>query len=150
MFSVPLWQSCYHISPLSLVKTHDINQTLISIKINRLLCQQVPDVKLKATLTNYHKLLRAFKRTDSRHVSRWRAGFDYHALHKKHNVEDVRLKARPVGRSPKARLCVIAFHHAISMLSKQCLDSGFWVAPEFMIISQSCLKVNGEPLNLSA
>jgi len=77
------------------------------------------------------------------------------ALHKKHNVEDVRLKARPVGRSPKARLCVIAFHHAISMLSQvclfmECLDSGFWVAPEFMIISQSCLKVNRGPLNLSA
>ena len=62
------------------------------------------------------------------------------SLHKKHNAEDVRLKARPMGRSPKARLCVIAFHHAMSMLSKQCLDSGFWAAPEFMIIGQSCLK----------
>jgi len=47
------------------------------------------------------------------------------ALHKKHNAEDVRLTARPVGRSLKARLRVIAFHHAMSMLSKQCLDSGF-------------------------
>jgi hypothetical protein len=37
-------------------------------------------------------------------------------LHKKHNAEDVRLKARPVGRCPKARLRVIASHHAISML----------------------------------
>jgi len=36
-----------------------------------------------------------------------------YSLHKKHNAEDVRLKARPVGRSPKARLYVIAFHHAI-------------------------------------
>ena len=63
------------------------------------------------------------------------------ALHKKHNAENVCLKARPVGRSPKARLCVIAFHHAISMLSKQCLDSGFWAAPEFMIIDQSGLNL---------
>jgi len=62
------------------------------------------------------------------------------SLHKKHNAEDVRLKARPVGRSPKARLCVIAFHHAMSMLSKQCLDSGFWATPEFMIIDQSYLN----------
>jgi len=38
-------------------------------------------------------------------------------IHKKHNAEDVRLKARPMGRCPKASLCVIAFHHAISMLS---------------------------------
>ena len=37
-------------------------------------------------------------------------------LHKKHNEEDVRLKARPVGRCPKARLCVIAFYHATSMI----------------------------------
>ena len=80
-------------------------------------------------------------------------------LHKKHNAEDVRLKARPVGRCPKARLCVIAFHHArFSMqlacfdlhgwrecrfcrsknLSKQCLDSDFWASPEFMILNQSC------------
>jgi len=63
-----------------------------------------------------------------------------YSLHKEHNAEDVCLKARPVGRSPKARLCVIAFHHAMSMLSNQCLDSGFWAAPEFMIIDQSCLK----------
>jgi len=63
-----------------------------------------------------------------------------HSLHKKHNAEDVRLKDRPVGRSPKARLCAIAFHHAMSMFSKQCLDSGFWAAPEFMIIDQSCLN----------
>ena len=60
------------------------------------------------------------------------------ALHKKHNAEDVRLKARPMGRSPKARLCDIAFHHAMSMLSKQCLDPGFWASPEFMILNQSC------------
>jgi len=64
-------------------------------------------------------------------------------LHKKHNAEDVRLKARPVGRSPKARLCVIGFHHAINMLSKQCLDSGFWAAPEIMIIDQSRLNYSG-------
>jgi hypothetical protein len=63
-----------------------------------------------------------------------------HSLHKKHNAEDVRLKARPVGRCPKASLCVIAFHHAISMLSKQCLDPDFWASPEFMIISQCCLE----------
>jgi len=72
-----------------------------------------------------------------------------HSLHKRHNAEDARLKARPVGRSPKARLCVIAFHHAISMLSQvclfmDCLDSGFWAAPEFMIIDQSCLKLTRE------
>jgi len=36
-----------------------------------------------------------------------------YCLHKRHNAEDVRLKARPVGRCPKASLCVIAFHHAI-------------------------------------
>ncbi len=48
-----------------------------------------------------------------------------YSLHKEHNVEDVCLKARPVGRFPKASLSVIAFHHAISMLSKQCLDPGF-------------------------
>ena len=48
-----------------------------------------------------------------------------YSLHKEHNVEDVCLKARPVGRFPKASPSVIAFHHAISMLSKQCLDPGF-------------------------
>jgi len=63
-------------------------------------------------------------------------------IHKNHNAEDVRLKARPVGRNPKGSLCVIAFHHAISMLSKQCLDAAFWVSPEFMIIDQSCLEHN--------
>jgi len=26
------------------------------------------------------------------------------------------------------------------MLSKQCLDSAYWAAPEFMIINQSCLN----------
>ena len=61
-----------------------------------------------------------------------------YCLHKKHNEEDVRLKARPVGRCPKARLCVIAFYHAISMISKQCLDSDFRASPEFMILNQSC------------
>ena len=35
-----------------------------------------------------------------------------HCIHKKHNAEDVRLKARPVGRCPKARLYVIASYHA--------------------------------------
>ena len=64
-------------------------------------------------------------------------------LHKRHNAEDVRLKARPVGRCPKASLCVIAFYHAsfdyvAGMLSKQCLDSGFWASPEFMILNQRC------------
>ena len=84
------------------------------------------------------------------------------SIHKKHNAEDVHLKARPVGRCPKASLCVIAFHHArFSMqlacfdlhgwrecrfcrsknLSKQCLDPGFWASPEFMIINQRCLKL---------
>jgi hypothetical protein len=63
-----------------------------------------------------------------------------HPLRKKHNAEDVRLKVRPVGRGPKASFCVIAFHHAICMLTNQCFDSGFWAAPEFMKISQSCLK----------
>jgi len=38
-------------------------------------------------------------------------------IHKKHNAEDVCLKAGPEGRCPKASLCVIAFHHAMSMLS---------------------------------
>jgi len=33
-------------------------------------------------------------------------------IHKEHNAEDVRLKARPVGRYPEVRLCVIAFYHA--------------------------------------
>jgi len=61
-------------------------------------------------------------------------------LHKKHNAEDVLLKARPVGRCPKARLRVIASHHAISMFLKQCLDPGFWASPEFMILNQRCLK----------
>jgi len=61
-----------------------------------------------------------------------------HCIDKNHNAEDVRLKARPVGRCPKARLYVIASYHAISMLSKQCLDSGFWAAPEFMILNQRC------------
>jgi len=55
-----------------------------------------------------------------------------YSIHKEHNAEDVRLKARPVGRCPKTSLGVIAFHHAISMLSKQCLDAGFWATPEFM------------------
>jgi hypothetical protein len=35
-----------------------------------------------------------------------------HCIHKKHNAEEVRLKARPVGRCPKARLYVIASYHA--------------------------------------
>jgi len=61
-----------------------------------------------------------------------------YSIHKVHNAEDGRLKARPVGRYPKTSLGVIAFYHAISMLSKQCLDAGFWVTPEFMIIGQSC------------
>ena len=64
-----------------------------------------------------------------------------YCLHKEHNADDVRLKARPMGLYPKARLRAIAFHRAISMLSKQCLDSGLWVEPEFMIIYQSCLKI---------
>jgi len=64
-----------------------------------------------------------------------------HSIHKNHNAEDVRLKARPAGRNPKASLCVIVLHHAISMLSKQCLDTGFWVSPEFMIINQSCPRL---------
>ena len=62
-----------------------------------------------------------------------------YSLHKEHNAEDVHLKARPAGCYPKAKLYVIAFYHAISMLSKQCLDFGFWVTPEFMIINQTCL-----------
>jgi len=57
-------------------------------------------------------------------------------IHKKHNAEDVRLKTRPTGQCPKARLRVIAFYHAMSMLSKQFLDSGFWALPEFMILKQ--------------
>jgi len=61
-----------------------------------------------------------------------------YCLHKKHNAEDVRLKARPVGRCPKARLRVIASYQAISMFSKQRLDPGFWASPEFMILNQSC------------
>ncbi len=65
-----------------------------------------------------------------------------YCIHKEHNAEDVRLKARPVGRCPKARLRVIAFYHAISMLSKQCLDSGFWATPEYMILNQSCPGIN--------
>jgi hypothetical protein len=65
-----------------------------------------------------------------------------YCLHKEHNAEDVRLKARPSGRCPKARLRVITFHHTMSMLSKQCLDSGFWAAPEFMILNQSCPSYN--------
>jgi len=56
------------------------------------------------------------------------------AIHKGYNAEDARLKARPVGRNPKTSLGVIVFYHAISMLSKQCLDAGFWVAPEYMIM----------------
>jgi len=36
----------------------------------------------------------------------------------------------------------LGYYPAISMLSKQCLDSGFWAAPEFMIISQSCPSFN--------
>ena len=64
-------------------------------------------------------------------------------LHKRHNAEDVRLKARPVGRCPKAMLCVIASYQAryiykAGMLSKQCLDPGFWASPELMILNQSC------------
>ena len=61
-------------------------------------------------------------------------------LHKEHNAEDACLKARPVGRRTKASIYLIAFHHAMSMLSNQCLDSGFWAVPEFMKIDQSCLK----------
>jgi len=62
-------------------------------------------------------------------------------LHNKHNAEDVRLKARPVGQCQKARLRVIASHHAISMLLKQCLDPGFWALPEFMILNQRCPSI---------
>jgi hypothetical protein len=65
-----------------------------------------------------------------------------YCIHKEHNAEDVRLKARPVGRCPKARLRVIAFYHAISMLSKQCLDSGFWATPEYMRLNQRCPGIN--------
>ena len=61
-----------------------------------------------------------------------------YCLHKEHNAEDVRLKSRPVGRCPKTRLRVIASYQAISMLSKQCLDPGFWASPELMILNQSC------------
>jgi hypothetical protein len=57
-----------------------------------------------------------------------------YSIHKNHYAEDVHLKVRPSGQSTKASLCVIAFHHAISMLSKQCLDAGFCALPEFMII----------------
>jgi len=48
-----------------------------------------------------------------------------HSLHKKHNAEDVRLKTRPVGRSPKARLCVIAFHHAQACFQNNALILAF-------------------------
>jgi len=48
-----------------------------------------------------------------------------HSLHKKHNAEDVRLKDRPVGRSPKARLCVIAFHHAMACFQNNALILAF-------------------------
>ena len=73
-----------------------------------------------------------------------------HCIHNKHNAEDVRLKARPVGRCPKARLYVIAYYHArfnyvAGMLSKQCLDSGFWAAPEFMILNQRYPGTNPPP-----
>ena len=33
-------------------------------------------------------------------------------IHKKHNAENARLKDRPMGRYPKARLYVIASYHA--------------------------------------
>ena len=59
-------------------------------------------------------------------------------LHKKYNAEDVRLKNRPTGRNPKARLCVIDSHHTMSMLSKQCFDSDFLTVPELMIFNQRC------------
>ncbi len=67
-----------------------------------------------------------------------------YCLHKRHNAENVRLKARPLGRCPKARLHVIASYQAryiykAGMLSKQCLDPGFWASPELMILNQSCL-----------
>jgi hypothetical protein len=65
-----------------------------------------------------------------------------YCLHKEHNAENVRLKARPAGRCPKVNLYVIAFHHAISMLSKQCLDLVFWATPEYMIINQRCLTIS--------
>ena len=48
------------------------------------------------------------------------------------------IKYHKFWRCPKASLCIIAFYHAISMLSKQCLDSGFWASPEFMILNQRC------------
>jgi len=63
---------------------------------------------------------------------RFKAWFAVNAycLHKNHNAEDVRLKDRPVGRNPRARLYVITFNHAMSMLAKQCLDSDSWVSLE--------------------
>jgi hypothetical protein len=64
-----------------------------------------------------------------------------YSLHKEHNAEDVRLKARPVGRCPKASPCVIVFYHATSMLSKQCLDPDFWASPEFMIHIRAALNI---------
>ncbi len=43
-------------------------------------------------------------------------------LHKRHNAEDVRLKARPVGRCPKARLHVIASYQARFSMKPACFD----------------------------
>jgi hypothetical protein len=60
-----------------------------------------------------------------------------YSIHENHNAEDARLKNRPMGQSTKTSLFVIAFYHAISMISKQCLDAGFCALPELMIIVQS-------------
>ncbi len=64
-----------------------------------------------------------------------------YCIRKNHNAENRRLKARPVGRCPNTRLYVIDFYHAISMLSNQCLDSGIWTTPEFMIINECYLNI---------
>jgi len=45
------------------------------------------------------------------------------SIHKKHNAEDVCLKACPVGRCPKARLGVIAFHHARFSMQLACFQN---------------------------
>jgi len=62
-------------------------------------------------------------------------------IRKGHNTEDVRLKTRPAGRCPISCSCVIVSYQAISMLSKQSLDSAYWAAPEFMIINHRCLTI---------
>jgi hypothetical protein len=65
-----------------------------------------------------------------------------YCLYKKHNAENVSLKAHPAGPCPIVSLCVIAIYHAMSILAKQCLDSDFWARAELMIIKPMRPRLN--------